>query len=157
MVRRAAVATLITLCAQSVQSAQGQTCTPTATSVAFGSYVSLMSGTDASTGTITVTCSTTGVSILFSYTIALSIGGGGAFATRSMSGPLQRLSYQLYRDSGDTQIWGDGTASTYTVTDGYLLGINAQTSRNYTVYGIIPSQVAKVGSYLDTITVTLTY
>lgn len=154
---RIVTAVLIALCAQAVQTAHAQSCTPTATAVAFGSYVSMMSGNDATTGTVTVTCSTSGVSILFSYTIALSIGGGGTFATRSMSGPLQRLSYQLYRDSGDTQIWGDGTAGTYTVTDGYLLGINAQVSRNYTVYGIIPSQTAKVGSYIDTITVTLTY
>ena len=76
----------------------------------------------------------------------LGIGGGSSYATRSMGGPSPRLSYQLYRDSAYSQVWGDGTAGTYTVTDGYLLGLIFPITKMYTVYGSIPaSAVCGVG------------
>ena len=137
--------------------AWGQSCSASATGVAFGTYQPLTGPALNTTGTVTITCEAV-VSILVSYTIELSIGGGSSFAARSMSGPSPRLHYQLYRDSADTQIWGDGTAGTYTVIDGYLLSVLVPVTKNYTVYGVVPAgESASVGSYTDTVIVTLAY
>jgi spore coat protein U-like protein len=155
-VNAAAVLTL-SLCCALAGRAWGQTCTAAATAVAFGTYQPLTGPSLSSTGTVTITCQAT-VSILVSYTIELSIGSGSSFATRSMSGVSPPLHYQLYRDAADTQIWGDGTAGTYVVTDGYLLGIVLPVVKTYTVYGIVPAgESAAVGAYSDMVVVTLIY
>ncbi len=61
------------------------------------------------------------------------------------------IGYELYRDSGRTQRWGNASPNDVTGT-----GNNAVQSQ--TVYGRVPAQpVTQPGSYTDTITVTLTY
>lgn len=158
-VRRLAIAVFVLLCAGACRPAYAQLCSVSNTGVAFGTYTPLSGSGVTTTGTITVTCNPTGsISILVSYTISLSIGGGSSYALRSMGGPAIRLRYQLYRDVAYSQIWGDGTAGTYTVTDGYLLGIVLPVVKTYTVYGAIPANAAySVGSYTDPVIVTVTY
>ncbi|WP_305906963.1 spore coat U domain-containing protein [Methylomarinum sp. Ch1-1] len=121
-------------------------------SLAFGSFSPLTGNTVDSTGTITVTC----ILQLSSYTIALSPGGSGTYNPRSMTSGGNTLEYNLYTDAGYSQIWGDGTGGSVSVDGGSaLLG-----SRNHTVYGRIPLSTqrgASVGSYSDSITVTITY
>lgn len=119
--------------------------------VAFGSFSPLTGSTVDSTGTINVTCDA-----LSSYTISLSHGGSGTYSPRRMASGGNTLDYNLYRDAGRTQIWGDGTGGSSMVAGSFPLG----GSRDHTVYGRIPLSTqrdASVGSYSDSITVTVTY
>lgn len=120
-------------------------------SLAFGSFNTLTGSTVDSTGTITVTC----LLQLSAYTIALSPGGSGTYSPRRMASGGNTLDYNLYTDAGYSQIWGNGAGGTSTVAGSVLLG-----SRNHTVYGRIPLSTqrgAMVGSYSDSVIVTITY
>lgn len=67
------------------------------------------------------------------------------------------LGYNLYTDATRSTIWGDGNAGTFTIADAYVLTAITIT-RNYPVYGrIFPGQNVRVGSYADSITVTVNY
>jgi len=97
------------------------------------------------TGTVDVSCD-----ISSPYTISLSTGAG-TYASRTMTGSSGTLVYNLYVDATRLSIWGDGSPGTGTV------GGTANTA-SHTVYGRIPArQNAPVGSYTDTIIVTLTF
>lgn len=142
----------------SIQSAWSQTCTVAATGLAFGNYQPLSGAPANSTAIVTVTCNPGIISLLVSYSIQISAGTGGSFSARSMGGTSTRLRYQLYRDALHTQIWGDGTGGTVTVTDGYLLGILLPINRTYTCYANIPAnQNVDIGGYTDVVSVLLTY
>jgi spore coat protein U-like protein len=159
-VRNAILVALVLFCAMVWQPAQAQTCAVSSTALAFGTYAPFPGGGSAisTTATVTVVCNPGLLSVNVSYTISFSIGGGTSYALRSMGGPTPRLRYQVYRDNGDTQIWGDGTAGTFTVTDGYGLGLIFPITKTYTAYGAIAANtVAAIGSYADTIVMTITY
>ena len=131
------------------------TCTVSATAVSFGSYSPFSSQATTSTGTVTVRCGALRIS---SYTITLSTGLSGTFSNRTMSSGSARLSYQLYLNSTDTSVWGNGTDGTSTRRQpGFPVLWGAL--KNYTVYGKIPASqtTAPPGSYTDSITVTVTY
>jgi len=84
------------------------------------------------------------------YEIALS-AGSGTFAARTLTSGPDVLGYNLYLDATHLTVWGDGSPGTSTIAG---LG----TSGSYTVYGRIPAhQDARVGTYADTITVTITF
>lgn len=126
-----------------------------AANVAFGAY-DPTSGSDVDVSANFVHRCTKGTS----YTITLS-AGGGTYASRSMASAgvnTDVLTYQLYRDAGYTQVFGDGTASTFTVT-GSGSGINgAGNNLTTAIYGRLTSgQDVSADSYSDTITVTVTY
>lgn len=127
-------------------------CSVNNASLAFGSFSPLTGNTVDSTATITVTCALQ----LSSYTIALSPGGSGTYNPRRMTSGGNTLEYNLYTSAGYSQIWGDGTGGSVIVDGGStLLG-----SRNHTIYGRIPlstQRSAMIGSYSDSITVTVTY
>lgn len=150
--KRLSVALLL-LCLPGIAHAAsgGASCTVSATVVAFGAFNPFGSAVP-STGTVSVTCS--GGNPSASYTIALSTGGSGNFATRQMNdGQSDKLNYNLYTSSALTSIWGDGTSGTVTVS-----GTNGHTTSNFNVYGQIPTpQGVTPNGYSDMITVTVTY
>lgn len=119
-------------------------CTVTANNLAFGSYT--LAQIDA-TSTVTVTC-TNGTT----YSIGLGPGSftGATVSTRRMSGPSATgLSYFLYSDTGRTAVWGNTAGSMVT-------GTGSGAAQTLTVYGRIPAdQAAQIGTYSDTITVTV--
>jgi spore coat protein U domain-containing protein, fimbrial subunit CupE1/2/3/6 len=126
-------------------------CSVSSSNLSFGSFNPLLANTADSTGTITVSCL-----LLASYNIALSPGSSGTYTSRRMANGGNHLEYNLYRDAGYSQIWGNGTGGSYTVNDSILI----IGSKNHTVYGRIPLSTqrgAMVGSYSDSITVTITY
>ncbi|EIJ47803.1 spore coat U domain-containing protein [Herbaspirillum sp. GW103] len=134
-----------------------QLCSAASNPVSFGLYDPQSSNHIDNSGSITVTCQAT-VSLLIAYTVKLSAGSSGAYAQRKMLSGTNSLNYQAYLDAARTQVWGDGSSSTGFITDGYLLQVLAPVSRSYTVYGRVPgSQNVKAGSYLDTLTVLITY
>lgn len=121
------------------------TCTLTITNVAFAAYDVFTKTKTNSTGKVKVKCSASA-----SYTISLS-AGSGTFTSRVMKNGSYQLDYNLYTNTTHTTIWGDGTSGTSTVSA-------TGTGATYTVYGQIPAlQNVRVGSYSDTITVTVTY
>ena len=125
--------------------------------VAFGSFNPLPGLSANTTGTISVTCT----GLLFStasYTIAITSGLGTFAARKMVSGPDQ-LTYNLYRDSAFTQVWGDGSGSTFTVSDTVTIPVTLSITTNYVVYSRIASgqNAAKAHTYTDSLVVTVTY
>ncbi|MEQ1885437.1 MAG: spore coat protein U domain-containing protein [Bryobacteraceae bacterium] len=135
--------------------ASAATCTVSG-SAAFGSYDPLTGEQILSTGTVAVTCTgTTGEDV--SYAVSLS-PGNGSFSDRTMLSSGHTMHYNLYRDAGCLQVWGDGTSSTYTLTDSMTL-TSTSTTKYYTVYGRITSSQHQLqaGTYTDNITLTVDY
>ncbi len=131
-------------------------CTVAASGVAFGSF-NPFSGQSASTnGTIAVTCSGAALDTA-SYTITIT-SGLGTFSARKLVAGGNTLTYNLYKDSGCIQVWGDGTAGTSTVSDSVTLTSTSVTT-NYVVYSRIAAaqRGAKVNAYSDNLLVTITY
>ena len=113
--------------------------------VSFGSYEPFALADSDITGGISVTCDTT-----TSLQVSLS-AGLGSFATRELKSGTATLFYNLFTDPSHLSIWGDGSPGTS------LLSLSG-TGGNYTIYGRIPArQNVPVGSYGDTITVTLIF
>lgn len=134
-------------------------CSASAAPTLFGTYNPLSASANLSTGSVTVTCGINSIAILQSYTVALSTGGSASYAPRRMHAGANTLQYQLYRDAGRTSVWGDGTAGSAVVSGGFLLSVLVPVSATHTVYGRIPALQTSVpvGSYTDTITVTVSY
>lgn len=145
---RATVSPWLLAMALAMTAQQGwSACTVSAEAVSFGSYDVFSNQSLDSTGNISLTSCLVGIG----YSISLS-PGGGSYASRSMANGAHRLDYNLYTDAARTIIWGDGTGATAVVSGLWL------TTVHRTVYGRIPArQNAYVGSYSDTITVTVTF
>ena len=136
------------------------TCTAAATGPVFGVYNPLNASPTLANGTVSVTCTWTGggsttVNVVSSYTT----GNSGSYATRYMLSGVNRLNYNLYYDAAFTQIRGDGTGGSQTGGATLTVSRNSRTaSASSVVYGRIPAgQNAVPGSYLDTITMIVTY
>ncbi len=88
------------------------------------------------------------------YNVALGAGSyGTSIADRRMKNAASddKVAYQLYRDASRTQVWGTAAGDT-------LSGMGSGASQALTVYGRVPVQGAvAVGSYADTIAVTVSY
>ena len=93
----------------------------------------------------------------FSSEIRLDGGDSGDINTREMSNAAtDTLAYQLYRDSGRTLIFGDGT----TGDEVGVTGIGYATPQNVTVYGRVlqaAAALATAGAYTDTVDVTIVF
>jgi spore coat protein U-like protein len=129
-------------------------CSASAVGVAFGSYNPLANVNSDSTGSVSVTC--TG-SATVSYSIAAS-AGSGTFVTRQQLSGTNTVNYNIYIDNARTMVWGDGTAGTNQIA-GSMTATTSGTTQTSAVYGRIFSgqQAARVGSYSDTLTLTVTY
>lgn len=129
----------------------GAACTVSATPVAFGPYDVFQATPSDSTGTITYRCGNNDKDIR----ITISPGSSGSFAPRTLRQGAETLAYNLFSDAARTQVWGNGAGGTWS----YYFH-NPQNHRDIvlTVYGRVPAaQDAAVGSYGDTVVVTLEY
>ena len=122
-------------------------CTISAGTLGFGSYSGAVAN---STAAVSVNCSNGAP-----YYVALAGGNNQSGSTRRMAGPAGNyLGYQLFSDSLRTVPWGD---------DGAQLGARrggtgSGGAQSLTVYGRIPAgQAAAVGSYSDSVVVTIEY
>lgn len=90
----------------------------------------------------------TAISIALDY----GVNGGSATQRYMSNGNSSTLAYQLYQDANRANVWGSST-----------LALNVasfpSTTQTYTVYGRLfaTNGFPAVGSYTDTVTVTLTY
>ncbi len=133
-----------------------ETCSVSATPVVFGSYNPASAAALPGSGTITLTCSAI-LSLLDSWTISLSTGTSGSYASRQMTSGAKSLLYNLYTAASYTVVWGNGSAGTGTITGSETLSIGTSIF-NYTVYGQVAAlQDRPPGTYTDAITVTVDY
>jgi spore coat protein U-like protein len=133
-----------------VSATVADSCSVSASALAFGSIDPLGAAATDATTTVDVTCSNG-----TTYDVGLDAGttAGATVTTRQMTdGGVNTLNYALYSDSGRTTNWGE-TVATDTVA-----GTGNGTAQTLTVYGRVPDQpTAVVASYSDTITVTVTF
>ncbi|WP_426990947.1 Csu type fimbrial protein [Cupriavidus sp. 30B13] len=88
-----------------------------------------------------------------SWRVGLDNGQSFDGSMRRMAGPGGYVRYQIYRDPGNTQVWGNDDASMVSGTTD-----SAGNTASVTVYGQVPAQPnLAVGNYVDTIVVTLYY
>lgn len=107
-----------------------------------------------STGTISATC-TQGAAYTLSLDEGQGFGGNPARREMKRDNGVGLLGYDLYVDAAHTQLWGDGSRGTVTVSG---TGLGVTTRRNHTVYGVLPAQIVQLdGTYRDQVTVTVTY
>jgi spore coat protein U-like protein len=138
---------VVALALTSAASASAQTCRNLSTTpISFGSYNVFSSAPLDASGTITYRCSHR-----LAPVISLSTGISGTYNPRQMAGS-GTLQYNLYLDAARTTIWGNGTGGTS------VLNAPSGRSRTVSVYGrIFPLQDAAVGSYSDTVAVTINF
>lgn len=121
-------------------------CTVSSTGVAFGGYNPFDSLPTDSTAVVTIDCES-------AYSISLSEGQAATFNPRTMSSANDSLQYNLYTAADHSVIWGDGSSGTQRVS-----GPGDLQPVEHVVYGrCFAQQNARVGSYSDTITVTLEF
>jgi len=131
-------------------------CTVSTSGVAFGAYNPLPGQTANTNGTIAVTC-TGKAGDTAAYTVTIT-AGLGSFSERKMLAGGDWLTYNLYKDSACTQVWGDGSGGTSIVGDSVVLTSSSLTT-NYVVYSRIAGgqRTAKANVYSDSLLVTVTY
>ena len=134
-------------------------CTVAASALAFGVYPANSAAPIAATGTFTVTCTATGTgSATVAGTLSLSTGSSGKFATRTMLAGTGVLDYNIYVSPAYSQIFGDGTAGTYQLSESGTVTAGQVYQVGGALYGLIPArQDVAPGSYVDTIVMTVVY
>ncbi|HVT33238.1 MAG TPA: spore coat U domain-containing protein [Rhodanobacteraceae bacterium] len=118
------------------------------TTLDFATQGPLVANVD-STAVITLTC-TSGAN----YNVGLDGGGAGAanIGARRMINGTNVVAYQLYRDAGHTNVWGN------TIGTDTAAGSGTGTTQTLTVYGRVPPQTTPpAATYNDTVNVTVTY
>jgi spore coat protein U-like protein len=127
--------------------ASAASCTISMPALVTGPIVDGLSNPGSVGNTLTIRCTPSGVSVKIGINYGIGAGSGGA--SNYATGPSStKLAYQVFKDSGFTQHWGDSLGvNTMTVT---TTGAN----QNYTAYFRAPAQSAPIpGTYTDTITI----
>jgi len=146
MIRKLIFAALLLFFGTGTAHAAG-TCTPSSSGISFGTFTGSQI---TNIGSIVLTCTGSGN---INYTVTLSTGAG-TYTTRLLKNGTPSLQYNLYRDSGFLQVWGDGTGGSFTLTG----SVNMNTSSTATIplYGKLLTQaVPAQGGYGDTVTITV--
>ena len=126
-------------------------CTVSATGLNFGPYNVYAASPVVSTGTISYRCDASDRDVQ----ITISSGSSATFSPRTLKRGVEGLQYNLYRDSGMTSIWGDGTGATSIYTRR-----NPPNNQNIdlTVYGqIFATQDVSAGTYTDSLVVMINF
>lgn len=125
-------------------------CTVSASTLDFGTPAGVLNASiNIAPQPIAVTCASG-----TPYNIGLDGGlnSGNNINARKMILGANSVAYQLYRNAGRTQVWGN-TVGTNTVA-----GTGTGTAQNLTVYGQVPAQTTPpAGTYTDTVVVSVTY
>ena len=162
-IRRAGMAAIaLSLGLLSTSALAAFTCTVSTPGLSFGGYDVFTTAATNGTGTLSVTCSLIAPANdgNVSYAISLSAGHSNSFVQRQMFTGANVLGYNLYTTNTYAVVWGDGTGSTTTITGTMKLNKTSNPSQTVkqNVYGQIPAlQDVAVGSYVDNITVTVTF
>jgi spore coat protein U-like protein len=85
-------------------------------------------------------------------TVKLSTGLSNTFATRTLRNGPQVIAYNLYTSIARNIVWGDGSGGTS------VMSVRRNNAAILNVFGSIPAgQDAMVGTYTDTIVVTINF
>jgi len=120
--------------------------------LAFGAYNPTSATAVSATTNVTLTCT-----LSTPYGIGMSAGGatGATVTTRAMTvtgGGTSTLGYGLYQDAAHMTNWTNATNS-YTATSS-----GTSLTNTVPIYGLIPaSEAAPVGSYTDTVVMTVNF
>ena len=121
--------------------------------MAFGGYDPFASWPVDSAGSISFTC--TGVGPHDTLVIQLGRGSSAGFFPRELRSTGASLGYNLFLDAARTMVWGDGSGGTSTYGP---VTPPESSSTTVNIFGRIPaSQNVPVGTYSDTVVVTLLY
>jgi spore coat protein U-like protein len=129
---------------------------PTSVSVTVGSAgvgggaVDLGTGTSGAVPLTINSSSTTPVAVLIGQGISPASGSTDAAPLRRMAANGFYLNYQLYQNAGHTIPWGNAAGTGATITSA------GQTSLQVYAY-VLPGQNVPVGTYTDTVVVTVSY
>jgi spore coat protein U-like protein len=120
--------------------------------LAFGAYNPTSGTTVAATTNVTLTCT---LSTPFGIGMSAGNGTGATVTARAMqltTSASTSLGYGLYQDSAHTINWTNATNS-YTATSS-----GTSLTNTVPIYGLIPaSEAAPVGSYTDTVVMTVNF
>jgi spore coat protein U-like protein len=118
------------------------------------------------TGAVEVSCKVDSppLTVVISYNIDISAGLSNSFIVRTMRQGVDTLAYNIYRDSGATQVWGDVTGG-FRVSGSFsnFVALNSEQRMNHIMYATIsPQQLGKAVStsgltYSDLLQVTLSF
>ncbi|MGH6812414.1 MAG: Csu type fimbrial protein [Methylocella sp.] len=143
--------------------AQAQSCSFTATNVAFGTVDVTANAAVNTTATVSITCSALLGSPAFKVCVDLGAGSGGATsaANRFMLSGANTLTYGLFSDAARTipwgsSLWAGGGANAVLVNFPGLPLLGGHVTETATVYGQVYSgqQTVMAGSYLSTFSST---
>ncbi|HYN46804.1 MAG TPA: spore coat U domain-containing protein [Allosphingosinicella sp.] len=126
-------------------------CTVSTSPIAFGNVDSTSASDVDAAGGLTITC-TNGSG--WTASADVGSGSGASYANRRMTSGANLLNYNIYTTAARVTVWGDGTGSTATIG-----GTGTGSAQAVTVYGRVPGGQTSVpiGSYADTVAVTVTY
>jgi spore coat protein U-like protein len=100
------------------------------------------------TTTIAVAC-TKGAS---GVTVGLGLGSNATGSTRRMAKSGEYLTYEIYSDSGRSQVWGNSGSDLVSYSP------TSKASHNLSVYGrVAAGQDVSVGTYNDTVVATINF
>ena len=125
--------------------------------MAFGAYNDASAAATDSSTSVVVRC--TRLLGTNNANVVLQLGPSstsGTIATRQMASGANRMNYNLYRDAGRSQVWGQ-TAGTDTLTiNTGNIGNGASADVTFTIFGRIPAlQNVAPGAYGDSVQMTV--
>ena len=124
--------------------ASAATCHVSPQAVSFGNYDPIAGPSVDGFGSVNVLCD-----VPTDFAVALS-RGNGTFADRRMVSGAAQLGYNLYTNASRSIVWADGIVGSSVSSSG--------TEAELTIYGRIGAgQNVPAGTYLDAITVVITY
>lgn len=127
-----------------------QTCTASATPLAFGTVNTVYNRTYDTTNTVTVTCTgTAATQIRICPYIASGSGGASPSGPRQMSAGVNKLNFDIYTDQNHTQRWANDQATGANPETLMATATSGPASTAITLYGQIPAGQtgAAIGSY----------
>ncbi|MBD8898496.1 spore coat U domain-containing protein [Rhodanobacter sp. DHG33] len=128
-----------------------ETCTATASSVSFGNVSPIAGTAVAASGTVSVTCTWSAITLTPSVQVCLNVG---ATSPRSMSDGASNLQYDLYQDAAHSLVWGsiyNGTTPIAVQLNKPATGTSASTTVSY--YGLIAANQPTVPTVNNSSTV----
>jgi spore coat protein U-like protein len=136
------------------ENAYAMNCKITASQMTFGTYMPLTPTHVDVMGQFSIRCQAQPGT----FVVTIGPGMSGTQLARILSaGGGNSLNYNLYLDPARTQIWGDGTPPSFTVT-----GVRPNSGRpnfyNYPIYGrIFANQAPNPGLYADNLIATVLF
>ena len=127
-------------------------CTVSATPMAFGTPVAIGGANIDTTSTIALAC-TNGATYVVALDMGLNAASGQRYLSNGAATPVT-IPYSVYRDAGRTSTWGSITGTDTVAGTAGTSGLVTLTA-----FGRIPASAPSVGAgaYTDTVTVTVTF